>query len=94
MGNHRGESFYRPTVEQLQQLLKSTQTDSFTAVLFAGVIFGSIGVGAWIYGKKRASAAHMILGAVLIAYPYFTMNLIILYGVGVVLTLMLFVFKT
>ena len=80
-------------MEQLQEYLKNYNTDSIGPILFAGVIFGSIGAGAWMYGKKRASAAHMILGVVLIAYPYFTGNLIILYGVGIILTLMLFVFR-
>lgn len=77
----------------LNDAFKSANTNSFGPILFAGLIFGSIGMGAWIYGKKRASAAHMILGAVLIAYPYFTGNLIILYGVGIILTIALFVFR-
>jgi len=63
-------------------------------VLFAGVLFGSIGCGAFIYGKKRASAAHMILGALLIGYPYFVSSLTSLIGIGLALTAALFLFKT
>ena len=77
-----------------QQLFKDANTDSWGPILFAGLIFGSIGMGAWVYGKRRASAAHLLLGAVLIGYPYFTGNLIILYGVGIALTIALFVFKS
>jgi hypothetical protein len=76
-----------------QELLKNTNTDSFGPILFAGMIFGCIGGGAWMWGKRRSSAPHMILGALLIGYPYFTNNLIILWGAGVILTAMLFVFK-
>ena len=90
---HQGESFKGQTVDQLQDLLKNTNTDSWGPILFAGLIFGSIGMGAWIYGKKQTSALHMILGAVLIGYPYFTSNLIILYAVGIALTAALFVFR-
>jgi len=62
-------------------------------LLLAGVLFGSIGCGAFIYGKRRASAIHMILGAVLIAYPYFVATVPMLIGIGVALTAALFVFK-
>ena len=79
--------------ELLSKALKDTNTASWGAILFAGLIFGSIGVGAWIYGKRRASAPHLLLGAILVLYPYFTGNLIILYGVGIILTALLFVFK-
>src|ERR1017187_8583510 len=85
--------FYTGPVDP-QELMKGlsaeTNAPSFTAILFAGLIFGSIGIGAWIYGKRQSSAAHMILGALLIAYPYFTGNLFLLYGIGIALTCALF----
>ena len=65
-----------------------------SAILLAGVLFGSIGCGAFVYGKSRASAAHMILGALLIGYPYFVSSMPVLIGVGVILTVALFFFKT
>ncbi len=71
----------------------SFNTDSFAPILFGGLIFGCIGSGAWMYGKRRSSAPHMILGAILIGYAYFTDNLLVLYGLGTILTAMLFVFK-
>ena len=80
-------------MDNLQELLKNANTDSWGPILFAGLIFGCIGMGAWMYGKRQSSAAHMILGVALIAYPYFTANLIILYGVGIALTAALFVFR-
>ena len=62
-------------------------------LLFAGVLFGSIGCGAFVYGKRRASAAHMILGFLLIAYPYFVSSIPATIGIGVGLTAALFLFK-
>ena len=63
-------------------------------VLFAGVLFGAIGCGAFVYGKRRASAAHMILGALLIGYPYFVSGALALWGIGLALTLALLIFRT
>ncbi|MEI8341580.1 MAG: amino acid transport protein [Verrucomicrobiota bacterium] len=65
-----------------------------SALLLAGVLFGSIGMGAFVYGKKRASAVHMILGALLMGYPYFVSGVQALIGIGVGLTIALFLFKT
>ena len=60
--------------------------------LFAGIIFGSIGFGAFIYGKKQSSAKAMIIGIILMAYPYFISNLIALYATGILLTACLWIF--
>jgi hypothetical protein len=55
--------------------------------------FGCVGAGAWMYGKRRASAPHMVLGAILIGYSYFISDPVILYGIGIALTLALFAVK-
>jgi hypothetical protein len=59
-------------------------------VLFAGVIFGCIGSGAFIYGKKRGSGRHMVMGAILMGYPYLIGDVWLLYGIGIALTIALF----
>ena len=61
-----------------------------TVNLLGAVIFGSIGVAAFIYGKKQVSARAMIIGIALIAYPYFVTNTLALYAIGIVLTVGLF----
>lgn len=60
-------------------------------ILFAGLLFGCIGSGAFVFGKRRSSATHMILGAALMGYPYFMSNTLALYGVGIALTAALFI---
>lgn len=62
-------------------------------VLFAGLLFGMIGCGAFMYGKRQASAVHMLLGAALMAYPYFIADTWALYAVGSLLTAALFAFR-
>ena len=54
--------------------------------LFAGLIFSSIGFVAMAYGKSQSNFKMMALGLVLMAYPYFVVNTIALYGIGVALT--------
>ena len=62
-----------------------------TATLLGGLIFGSIGTAAFIYGKKQASGKAMVVGILLVAFPYFVPNPIALFAVGVLLTAALFI---
>jgi hypothetical protein len=56
-----------------------------TAVLLWGLLFGSIGFGFFIYGKKQKAIVPLITGILLCVVPYFITNVYILIGVGVVL---------
>jgi hypothetical protein len=60
------------------------------ANLFAGLIFGSIGFVAFIYGKRMNIWKPMFLGIALMIYPYFVGNTMALYGIGAVGTIALF----
>ena len=62
-----------------------------TANIYASIIFGSIGFGAFIYGKKQSNLKALVIGVILMVYPYFVQNPIALYTIGAVLTLFLFV---
>ena len=42
--------------------------------LFLGLIFGAIGSGYLVYGKKQYSAKFAIAGALLAVFPYFVDN--------------------
>jgi hypothetical protein len=55
-----------------------------TAVLLWGVLFGSIGFGFIIYGKKQKTVVPLITGIVLCVIPYFIANVYALVVVGVV----------
>lgn len=52
------------------------------AGLLSGVVFGSIGVGYFMYGRRQTRPAHLVCGAVLTIYPWFVSNLVALVAVG------------
>jgi hypothetical protein len=55
-----------------------------TAVLLWGLLFGSIGFGFFIYGKKQKAVVPLITGIMLCVVPYFIANVYALVVVGVV----------
>jgi hypothetical protein len=56
------------------------------AAFFGSLIFGSIGLAAFVYGKSTVQAKKMILGAILMIYPYFITDTWLLWGIGAALT--------
>ena len=54
--------------------------------LFLGLLFGTIGTVYMIYGKRQSSVIHIIVGAILIVYPYLFTNAILVFIAGVILT--------
>ena len=63
------------------------------ANLIGGLVFGSIGFVAFIYGKRMHVWKPMFIGLALMAYPYFVANDIALFAIGVVGTATLFLFR-
>jgi hypothetical protein len=60
------------------------ESDS-TAVLLWGLLFGSIGFGFFIYGKKQKAVVPLITGIMLCVVPYFIANVYVLVAIGVIL---------
>ena len=56
-----------------------------TAVLLWGLLFGSIGLGYFIYGKKQRAVVPLVCGLGLMIFPYFVPNTVLLVGVGTIL---------
>ena len=63
-----------------------------TANILASVIFGSIGFAAFLYGKKQSSLKAMVIGILLMVYPYFIPNTVAAYAIGTALVLALWFF--
>lgn len=61
--------------------------------MVGGLLFGAIGFVAFVYGKKNAEFRPMVIGALLMGYPYFVRGTVALYLVGVVLTSALYFFR-
>ena len=57
------------------------------AILFWGVLFGSIGLGYFMYGKRQAAVMPMLCGAGLMVFPYFVSSTLWLIVVGAGLTI-------
>ncbi len=64
-----------------------------TSTLIWGVIFGSIGFGFFVYGKKQKSVIPFISGLGLMVLPYFISNIYILVLLGIVLIALPFLIK-
>ncbi|MDA8163357.1 MAG: hypothetical protein M0022_10745 [Desulfobacteraceae bacterium] len=60
------------------------------AGLFFGMIFGLIGAGYFMYGKKQQRYSILLSGALLCIFPYFINNLILLVIIGVLLLILPF----
>ncbi len=63
------------------------------AEMVSGLLFGSIGFVAFIYGKRNELWKPMFTGLALMAYPYFIADAWALYGIGAALTASLFLFS-
>ena len=53
--------------------------------LFWGLIFGSVGLGFFIYGKRQKAIVPAVCGLVLMIYPYFVTNTVLLVSIGIAL---------
>jgi predicted membrane protein len=56
-----------------------------TSWLFWGLIFGSVGLGFFIYGKRQKAVVPMVCGMILMIYPYFISSTGLLVSVGAAL---------
>jgi len=66
----------------------------FTASnLFGQILFGAIGMGAFVYGRKSEQLRPILIGVALMAFPYFVGATWVLYAVGSFLTAGLFLFR-
>lgn len=55
--------------------------------LFWGVLFGSVGLGLFIYGRKQKVLMPYVCGLALMVFPYFISNTLLLVAAGVILSI-------
>jgi hypothetical protein len=63
------------------------------STLMWGVLFGSIGLGFFVYGKKQKAMMPFLSGLGLMVFPYFISNPYILFITGLVFVALPFVIK-
>jgi hypothetical protein len=56
-----------------------------SATLIWGLVFGSIGTGYFIYGKKQRRVSALVAGMALMVFPYFISNWIFIVLIGITL---------
>ncbi len=62
-------------------------------VLLWGLLFSSIGLGFFLYGRKQRAVVPLVCGLVLMIYPYFIPNVIALVAIGLALSAVPYFFR-
>jgi hypothetical protein len=50
-----------------------------------GLLFGSIGIGFFVYGKRQRAVVPLVCGVALMIFPYFVANPVLLVTIGAAL---------
>jgi hypothetical protein len=64
-----------------------------TSQLVWAMLFGSIGIGYFMYGRKQKAVMPLLTGVALFIFPYFTPNVYILVIVGIALIALPYFFR-
>lgn len=64
-----------------------------TSSIFWGLLFGSIGLGYFLYGRKQQAIVPLLSGLALMVFPYFVSNAILLVAVGLALAVLPWFFR-
>lgn len=56
-----------------------------SAILLWSLLFGSFGLGYFMYGKKQKKPVPMVCGLLLMFFPYFVANTLLLASIGCIL---------
>jgi len=63
------------------------------SILLTQLLFSTIGLGFFVYGKKQRAPVPLICGLSLMLYPYFTSSLLLLFTIGIALTAIPYFFR-
>ena len=64
-----------------------------TSLLFLGLLFGSLGAGYCVYGRRQRAIVPFVAGLLLIGIPYVIASVTSLVAVGVILAAVPFFVK-
>jgi len=64
-----------------------------TSSIFWGLLFGSIGLGYFLYGRKQQPIVPLFCGLALMVFPYFVSNAILLVAIGLALAVLPWFFR-
>jgi hypothetical protein len=63
------------------------------SILLWGLLFSSIGLGFFLYGRKQRAVVPLVCGIALMVYPYFIPNVVALVAIGIVLSALPYFFR-
>lgn len=61
--------------------------------LLWSVLFGSVGLGFFVYGKKQRAVVPLVCGLTLMVFPYFVSSTILLVILGITLMALPYFFR-
>ncbi len=64
-----------------------------SSVLLVVVLFGSLGLGYFVYGKKQNAIVPLVCGVALMVFPYFVSNVILLIAIGLIFSVLPFLVR-
>jgi hypothetical protein len=64
-----------------------------TSSLLWGLLFGSVGLGFFIYGKRQSAIVPLVCGMALMTFPYFISNTLLLVLIGIALMALPYFFR-
>lgn len=59
-----------------------------TTQLLLGVLFSSIGLGYFLYGKKQKVIVPLVCGIILMIFPYFIDNTTLIIMIGILFSIL------
>jgi hypothetical protein len=73
--------------------LLATRGTLIQAWLLWGLLYGSIGLGFFIYGRKQRAPIPLLCGIALMVFPYFVSNIVLLVAIGALLIAIPYFFR-
>ena len=64
-----------------------------TTILFGSLFFSVIGMAAFVYGRKSALWKPVVIGMLLMAYPYLVSESWLFFAIGAALCVSLYIFR-
>jgi hypothetical protein len=64
-----------------------------TALLVWGLLFSSIGLGYFVYGRRQGANVPLVCGIALVSFPYFVPSVVPMVGIGGLLVALPFVLR-
>ena len=63
------------------------------AGLWWGMLFGAVGIGFVVYGRRQRAVVPLVCGVSLIVFPYFLSSTVLLVAIGAVLVALPYFFR-